>query len=1400
MKKNLRATIASLSILGLILSNLGALPLVASANTDHGNNNVPNPTLGASCGLDIALVLDSSASIDSTELLQMKNAFHGFVSAVLPATPTQFSVTDFDTTAHILQSFTGTQALVDAAINTPTSGGFTNWEDALLKAQSTLTNRADHPDLVIFASDGNPNRKGTSGQNATEAQALAAAVTVANSIKTGGARILAIGIGNNLNLNNLKAISGNNVNTGATSDVVTTDFGTLADTLAGIAKAQCGGTITIKKVIDNNGNGVTDEGDTTSGTEVSQWNFDVTPGHTGNLTDTTGMTGAVNVGIGTFSVTETTNSNYTVSGASCSADQVSKGTWDQSNGVTGISVGNGDVISCTFYNKPNPGTLTVIKTVDTKNVGIAVPGNFTIHVLNGTPDQFPGADENGTTVAVPGNGSYSVTEDPVDLYEGHFDNGCAGTMTPGGSATCNITNEYTGPTQGKITIIKDLKNYNGGTLSNEDFHFILDNNNPQAFPVNGQVDVMVDPGTHNVTEQEANANGYNTSYGGDCGNIQVFAGQSYTCTITNDDKAPSLTLNKVVEGGNAPASSWTLTATGPTGFSGAGPSVSNGDSFDVGSYTLSESGDVANYVQDGNWSCDGADVTNGNQITLALGQHATCTIKNKFVTPPPQNSCITPNGDEESGDLITFGSSGEKTLQQMLNDAPYTINVNTDQTFTQTWTGTSQTVDFTAKYIDRRAGADTVFGYFLNGGTTFVPLFKEGNRPDFPSIPTLTPGQTVNFTVTGLNSIIFAIDVNYQSTHNVFTTDNSSTNNTDGTNDHVASYNPTANEYVLGFEDLPLASSDKDYNDLTVSVKVLDCSNGPVCNPQQELLTNGSFETPVVNNPSDWNIFPSGTSGLGWIVDWFGGSTTFNSQTRPTIANAELQRNVSGWLPSAGSQYTELDSDWNGHVGSLNGEPGAVALSEDITTIPGTMYHLSFDFSPRPATVASQNKLEVLWGGTLGTTVGPTAGNATQTTWTNHTLDFTATTTSTRVTFRDAGTPNDSLGTFVDNASLKCVNTPPTTATVVATKIVCDTEADLPNWGDGNGPDITSSTASTFLNTHPNCHLSPDWSFQWAPNGTPNPGDNNTTPAGIPWTTFGPTAGDGTISVQIPPTANGILTWFREVLKTGFVLFTGANITQNVSAEMYCNTDHLKYDNYDWIDGAQVGNTYQCIAFNAPTSQTPPPAQCSDTIDNDEDGLIDQNDPGCHTNNDLQNTYNPNDNDETNPPICPEGKTLDAGTQQCVDSGGGPTGDSSTNNGGGSAGGNGIPGSITFGGGNGIPQGQVLGASCGLYMDKHIRLGSSKNDKDQVMKLQTFLNKWMGTHIPVTGFYGPRTLAAVNAFQTKYGDQILKPWGISGPTGLVYLSTLRHINALECPDLSLTLPPLVPWSQNPSAQ
>jgi len=299
-----------------------------------------NPTLSSSCGIDMILVIDSSTSIDSTELAQMKTAFNGFVNAFLPNTPTQIAVVDFDTVANVIQGFTSNVGSLTTAINSVSSGGSTNWDDALFDAGGLLPNRADKPDLIVFASDGNPNRIGPSGTSASESAAVAAAVIRANQIKLDGARIITLGIGNDLNASNLIAIS-------SADAYYSTDFGTLATTLAALANTLCGGTISVKKLVD--------------GQPASGWMFttSVSGGTSNPISSTTdlGGTGFINpvftINISgttaTVNVTETLQGGYSFINAICKKNNTSVGT-SESGKVTGIVIGKNDAIYCEFNN------------------------------------------------------------------------------------------------------------------------------------------------------------------------------------------------------------------------------------------------------------------------------------------------------------------------------------------------------------------------------------------------------------------------------------------------------------------------------------------------------------------------------------------------------------------------------------------------------------------------------------------------------------------------------------------------------------------------------------------------------------------------------------------------------------------------------------------------------------------------------------------------------------------------------------------------------------------------------------------------------------------------------------------------------------------------------------------
>src|SRR6185503_16674782 len=140
--------------------------------------------------------------------------------------------------------------------------------------------------------------------------------------------------------------------------------------------------------------------------------------------------------------------------------------------------------------------------------------------------------------------------------------------------------------------------------------------------------------------------------------ITLANGDSAVCTITNNDDAPSLTLNKVVtnnNGGSAAESLWTLTATGtgatPTNLSGAGASgsadVVSGSTFKPDTYTLAESGTVSGYTNGTTYSCvktpaggSAGSAVVSNTITLANGDSAVCTITNDDDKASPTGSTV----------------------------------------------------------------------------------------------------------------------------------------------------------------------------------------------------------------------------------------------------------------------------------------------------------------------------------------------------------------------------------------------------------------------------------------------------------------------------------------------------------------------------------------------------------------------------------------------------------------------------------------------------------------------------------------------------------------------------------------------------------------------------------------
>lgn len=177
----------------------------------------------------------------------------------------------------------------------------------------------------------------------------------------------------------------------------------------------------------------------------------------------------------------------------------------------------------------------------------------------------------------------------------------------------------------------------------------------------------------------------------------------------------------------------------------------------------------------------------------------------------------------------------------------------------------------------------------------------------------------------------------------------------------------------------------------------------------------------------------------------------------------------------------------------------------------------------------------------------------------------------------------------------------PTTAKIIAQKVVCNYELDLPNWGAG-GADITSGTATDWVATHDGCHLASDWGFEFGMGSIPDAGDTLIGPAGGGWTGFDAGLTDGTGMTMTNVTIGQyIAIGVREVLQNGYIPFSyqgAVDNSNNVSAEIYCHNDVVNYDNLDYVLNPVAGQTYYCVAFNALTEEAP---SCGDGKVSDEE-------------------------------------------------------------------------------------------------------------------------------------------------------------------------------------------------------
>ena len=125
--------------------------------------------------------------------------------------------------------------------------------------------------------------------------------------------------------------------------------------------------------------------------------------------------------------------------------------------------------------------------------------------------------------------------------------------------------------------------------------------------------------------------------------------------------------------------------------------------------------------------------------------------------------CLTPDSLGDSV-VITPGasSSGEKPLQQLLNDEGFTNTVGSDQKGYQIWNTSNSSTTIEIQFIDQgaRTANGNLVGYYTNGDkATFVPLFRTNNNshPSYAGLPVFSKGQKISVNVLDASNLSFAI-------------------------------------------------------------------------------------------------------------------------------------------------------------------------------------------------------------------------------------------------------------------------------------------------------------------------------------------------------------------------------------------------------------------------------------------------------------------------------------------------------------------------------------------------------------------------------------------------------------------------------------------------------------------
>jgi hypothetical protein len=664
---------------------------IFTARGDTWANARVNPVLADTCGLTVALLLDTSASI-APFLTDLKNAANAFVDA-LTGTPSQLALYRFASDATQLTGViptpdAATTGPLHTAINGLTAAGATNWDAGLFQIAASPTTF----DVVLMLTDGNPTVYGPNAEGPTantRFREVENGIFSANALKALGTKVAAVGVGAGVTgaTENLQAISGPIEGV----DYVQTNFAQLGTLLRNLALARCLGTVNIiKRVIPFNG--------TVANSQLAGgWTFtSPTPGVIPTSGTTDAATGAVSFeaplgGQPSLPVTftETVQPGFTLepqAGQNATCLLTGSPTPSTNVGTDGFTVtatATG-VVSCTVYNRA-PAPIATVQVLKTWNIngtvfspGVSPPAEFqaSLQLTGQVNPQF------GAVFGPYAVGASVTVGETTNLAL--LPPGC--TSTTGGDLGAhtlveglnvfNLLNTVVCET--RLTLFKEVVNPFGTPEPVDSWTlttFVPGTSTPLFSGTNG-VNGVVLPVTRYLLG-ESTVPGYaqeiapnavivppstgtwhcslrlrdgtlGPEYDGLNGGVTVQLGQFAECTAINNALPAHLTLDKVVTGEGTLASprDWLLSAVPPApetplvGRNGDA-TITVAEATPGVAYALSEAEGAAGYTPVGT---EPVCVLTGTTTALTLvdgaltpdvGQDITCTFTNAGPPPPP---------------------------------------------------------------------------------------------------------------------------------------------------------------------------------------------------------------------------------------------------------------------------------------------------------------------------------------------------------------------------------------------------------------------------------------------------------------------------------------------------------------------------------------------------------------------------------------------------------------------------------------------------------------------------------------------------------------------------------------------------------------------------------------------